>query len=47
MGKLENSDVAVQYQRLLMRINAVRRNPRYAFIFEEASGGGDAYEYSG
>ena len=36
MGKLENSDIAVQYQRLLMRIHAVRRNPRYAFIFEDA-----------
>jgi uncharacterized protein len=34
MGKLENGDLAVQYQRLLMRINAVRSNPRYAFIFE-------------
>jgi uncharacterized protein len=38
MGKLENSDVAVQYQRLLMRINAVRKNPRYAFIFEHGNG---------
>lgn len=36
MGKLENGDLAVQYQRLLMRINAVRSNPRYAFIFEDA-----------
>jgi uncharacterized protein len=38
MGKLENRDLAVQYQRLLMRINAMRGNPRYAFIFED---GGD------
>jgi DNA helicase HerA-like ATPase len=37
MGKLENGDLAVQYQRLLMRINAVRSNPRYAFIFEDAA----------
>ena len=37
MGKLENRDLAVQYQRLVMRINAARRNPRYAFIFESAS----------
>ena len=36
MGKLENGDLAVQYQRLLMRINAVRSNPRYGFIFEDA-----------
>jgi len=35
MGKLENSAVAVHYQRLLMRINTVRRNPRYSFIFDE------------
>jgi uncharacterized protein len=34
MGKLENGDLAVQYQRLLMRIDAVRKNPRYAFIFD-------------
>jgi uncharacterized protein len=34
MGKLENRDLAVQYQRLLMRIDAVRKNPRYAFIFD-------------
>jgi DNA helicase HerA-like ATPase len=41
MGKLENGDVAVQYQRLLMRINTVRKNPRYAFIFEDGSDGSD------
>ncbi|MGD0023945.1 MAG: DUF87 domain-containing protein [Xanthobacteraceae bacterium] len=41
MGKLENGDVAVQYQRLLMRINTVRKNPRYSFIFDDASGGND------
>ncbi len=41
MGKLENRDLAVAYQRLVMRINAVRRNPRYAFIFESAAGSGD------
>jgi hypothetical protein len=36
MGKLENGDVAVVYQRLIMRLNAVRKNPRYAFIFGDA-----------
>src|SRR5262249_55580247 len=41
MGKLENRAVAGQYQRLLMRINTARKNPRYAFIFDEADGGGD------
>jgi DNA helicase HerA-like ATPase len=37
MGKLENGDLAVSYQRLLMRINAARRNPRYAFIFDDGA----------
>lgn len=41
MGKLENRDLAVAYQRLIMRINTARRNPRYAFIFESAAGTGD------
>ncbi len=41
MGKLENRDLAVQYQRLLMRINAVRGNPRYAFLFEDGGDTGD------
>jgi len=41
MGKLENRDLAVTYQRLVMRINAARRNPRYAFIFEGAASTGD------
>ena len=39
MGKLENGDLAVQYQRLLMRINAARQNPRYAFIFDDGGRG--------
>jgi DNA helicase HerA-like ATPase len=42
MGKLENGDIAIQYQRLVTRINAVRKNPRYAFIFEDATSTGDA-----
>ena len=37
MGKLENGDLAVRYQRLLMRINAARRNPRYSFIFDDGA----------
>jgi len=41
MGKLENRDLAIQYQRLVMRINTARRNPRYAFIFDGAAGDGD------
>jgi hypothetical protein len=42
MGKLGNADIAVRYQRLIMRINSVRKNPRYSFIFEDANDGGDA-----
>ena len=42
MGKLENRAVAVQYQRLLMRLNTARKNPRYSFIFDEAGFGDDA-----
>jgi DNA helicase HerA-like ATPase len=41
MGKLENGDVAVHYQRLLMRIKAARQNPRYAFIFDEGGQASD------
>ena len=42
MGKLENRDLAVQYQRLLMRINAARNNPRYAFIFDDGGKANDS-----
>jgi uncharacterized protein len=41
MGKLENGDVSVSYQRLIMRLNAVRRNPRYGFIFDDAGSTAD------
>lgn len=41
MGKLENRDLAVTYQRLIARLDAARRNPRYDFIFESAAGSGD------
>jgi DNA helicase HerA-like ATPase len=42
MGKLENRDIAVQYQRLLMRLSAARKNPRYSFIFDESDVDGDS-----
>src|SRR5262249_61370858 len=42
MGKLENRAIAVQYQRLLLHLNTVRKNPRYAFIFDDAGFSGDA-----
>jgi len=41
MGKLENSAVAGQYKRLLMRLHSVRKNPRYSFIFDHAEVGSD------
>jgi DNA helicase HerA-like ATPase len=42
MGKLENRAIALQYQRLLLRMNAIRRNPRYGFLFDEVNGGEDS-----
>jgi DNA helicase HerA-like ATPase len=41
MGKLENSAMAAHYRRLLMHIQSVRKNPRYAFIFDDANVGSD------
>jgi DNA helicase HerA-like ATPase len=42
MGKLENRATAGIYQRLIMRLNNVRKNPRYAFIFDDAGLSGDS-----
>jgi len=42
MGKLENRNVAASYQRLIMRLNTVRKNARYAFIFDEAHAENDS-----
>jgi len=41
MGKLENNGVALAYQRLLTRLETVRQNPRYTFIFDDAYAGTD------
>jgi DNA helicase HerA-like ATPase len=41
MGKLENSAVAGQYRRLISRIQSVRKNPRYSFIFDDDAVGND------
>jgi DNA helicase HerA-like ATPase len=41
MGKLENSAVAGQYRRLISRIQSVRKNPRYSFIFDDDAVGSD------
>jgi DNA helicase HerA-like ATPase len=41
MGKLENRSSRVVYSKLLSRIEVVRNDPRYAFMFENANVGGD------
>lgn len=41
MGKLENNAFAGGYHRLIMRLNTARKNPRYAFIFDENPADGD------
>jgi DNA helicase HerA-like ATPase len=41
MGKLENRSSRMTYHKLLTRIQTVRNDPRYAFIFENANVGGD------
>ena len=41
MGKLENRSSRMNYHRLMMRIETVRNDPRYAFMFENANVGGD------
>ncbi|WP_458756402.1 ATP-binding protein [Afipia sp. TerB] len=41
MGKLENRSSRIVYHKLISRIEAVRNDPRYAFMFENANVGGD------
>lgn len=41
MGKLENRSTRMIYHRLMIRIETVRNDPRYAFMFENANVGGD------
>lgn len=41
MGKLENRSVRMNYHRLMMRIETIKNDSRYAFMFENASVGGD------
>ena len=41
MGKLENRSTWAQYHRLITRIETVRADPRYTFMFENANVGGD------
>jgi DNA helicase HerA-like ATPase len=41
MGKLENKSTTTRYSRLVARIETVRKDPRYAFMFDNANLGGD------
>jgi len=41
MGKLENRASWAKYNRLISRIETVRNDPRYAFMFDNANVGGD------
>jgi hypothetical protein len=41
MGKLENRSSRITYHKLLSRIEAVRNDPRYTFMFDNANVGGD------
>ncbi len=41
MGRLENRALRLVHHRLIARIEAIRNNPRYGFMFENANVGGD------
>jgi len=41
MGKLENRSSTTKYSRLIARIESVRKDLRYAFMFDNANVGGD------
>ncbi len=41
MGKLENRSSRLVHHKLMMRIESVSNDPRYAFMFENANVGGD------
>jgi hypothetical protein len=41
MGKLENRSSRMNYHRLMTRIETIRNDPRYGFMFENANVGGD------
>ncbi len=41
MGRLENRALRLVHHRLIARIEAIRNNARYAFMFENANVGGD------
>ena len=41
MGRLENKSYVTKYNRLISRIETVRNDPRYSFMFDNANVGGD------
>ena len=41
MGRLENRSSRMNYHRLTMRIDTIRNDPRYGFMFQNANVGGD------
>ncbi|MCV0385747.1 MULTISPECIES: ATP-binding protein [unclassified Nitrobacter] len=41
MGRLENRSSRIVYHKLISRIETVRNDPRYAFMFDNANVGGD------
>jgi DNA helicase HerA-like ATPase len=41
MGKLENRSSRIIYHKLISRIDSVRNDPRYTFMFDNANVGGD------
>jgi DNA helicase HerA-like ATPase len=41
MGRLDNRSMRLHYHRLMMRIDTIRNDARYAFLFENANVGGD------
>ncbi len=41
MGRLENRSSRIVYHKLISRIEVVKNDPRYAFMFENANVGGD------
>ncbi|MGL5166701.1 MAG: ATP-binding protein [Afipia sp.] len=41
MGKLENRSSRIVYHKLISRIETVKNDPRYSFMFENANVGGD------
>src|SRR5438046_10267967 len=41
MGKLENRSSRIIYHKLISRVDTVKNDPRYAFMFDNANVGGD------